>query len=32
MLPWSHWSRPHGPAERVQGITRNLLTKAIGKK
>ena len=24
-LPWSHWSRPHGPDERVQQITHNLL-------
>lgn len=29
MLPWSHWSRPHGPDERVQRITHNLLRKAI---
>ncbi len=29
MLPWSHWSRPHGPDERVQRITRNLLDRAI---
>lgn len=28
-LPWSHWSRPHGPDERVQTITHNLLKKAI---
>ncbi len=28
-LPWSHWSRPHGPDERVQMITRNLLRRAI---
>lgn len=28
-LPWSHWTRPHGPDERVQRITRNLLEKAI---
>lgn len=28
-LPWSHWSRPHGPDERVQRITRNLLDKAV---
>jgi hypothetical protein len=27
-LPWSHWSRPHGPDARVQRITRNLLKKA----
>jgi len=27
-LPWSHWSRPHGPDERVQRITRNLLERA----
>ncbi|MEZ5944679.1 MAG: DUF6605 domain-containing protein [Planctomycetaceae bacterium] len=30
MLPWSHWSRPHGPDERVQQITRNVLGRAIG--
>lgn len=28
-LPWSHWSRPHGPDERVQRITHNLLHRAI---
>jgi len=28
-LPWSHWSRPHGPDERVRTITRNLLERAI---
>lgn len=31
-LPWSHWSRPHGPDERVQKITQNLLERAIGRK
>ncbi len=31
-LPWSHWSRPHGPDERVQRITHNLLRRAIGRK
>jgi hypothetical protein len=30
MLPWSHWSRPHGPDERVQQITRNVLRRALG--
>ena len=30
MLPWSHWNRPHGPNERVQRITHNLLKRAIG--
>ncbi len=30
MLPWSHWSRPHGPDERVQRITANLLKRALG--
>ena len=30
MLPWSHWSRPHGPDQRVQTITHNLLRRAIG--
>jgi hypothetical protein len=29
-LPWSHWSRPHGPDERVQKITQNLLDRAVG--
>ncbi len=29
MLPWSHWSRPHGPDERVQRITSNLLNRAL---
>ena len=29
ILPWSHWSRPHGPDPRVQQITHNLLQKAI---
>lgn len=28
-LPWSHWSRPHGPDDRVQRITKNLLDRAI---
>ncbi len=28
-LPWSHYSRPHGPDERVRIITHNLLKKAI---
>jgi hypothetical protein len=30
-LPWSHWSRPHGPDERVQRITQNLLDRACGR-
>ncbi len=29
MLPWSHWSRPHGPDPRVQRITQNLVDRAI---
>ena len=28
MLPWSHWSRPHGPDTRVQRMMRNLLQRA----
>jgi hypothetical protein len=28
-LPWSHWSRPHGPDERVQRMTHNLLRRAL---
>jgi len=31
MLPWSHFSRPHGPDERVRRITRNLLERATRK-
>lgn len=30
-LPWSHWSRPHGPDERVQRITENLLRRALDR-
>lgn len=29
ILPWSHFSRPHGPDERVQRITRNLLQRSL---
>jgi hypothetical protein len=29
VLPWSHWSRPHGPDERVQRITTNLFSRAL---
>lgn len=29
ILPWSHWSRPHGPDARVQQITHNLLRRSI---
>ena len=32
MLPWSHWTRPHGPDDRVQRITHNLLDRAIDRK
>lgn len=32
MLPWSHFTRPHGPDERVQRITHNLLRRALGKR
>ena len=28
-LPWSHFSRPHGPDDRVIQITHNLLERAI---
>ncbi len=28
ILPWSHWSRPHGPDPRVQKIMANLLERA----
>jgi len=30
MLPWSHGARPHGPDDRVQRITHNLLRRALG--
>ena len=29
MIPWSHWSRPSGPDERVQRITQNLLRRGL---
>ena len=29
VLPWSHWTRPHGPDDRVQQITKNLLQAAV---
>jgi hypothetical protein len=29
MLPWSHWSRPQGPDDRVQRMTANLLKRAL---
>ncbi len=29
VLPWSHWSRPHGPDERVQRIMHNLLNRSL---
>ena len=32
MLPWSHFTRPHGPDPRVQRMTHNLLTRAIHRK
>jgi hypothetical protein len=28
-LPWSHYTRPHGPDHRVQKITQNLVERAI---
>jgi hypothetical protein len=31
-LPWTHWTRPHGPDERVQRITHNLLRRAIEER
>ena len=31
MLPWTHWTRPQGPDERVQRITHNLLQRALGR-
>lgn len=32
ILPWSHWSRPHGPDPRVQKITQNLLQRALARE
>jgi hypothetical protein len=32
MLPWSHWSRPHGPDPRVEQITHNVLRRAIRER
>lgn len=31
-LPWSHWSRPHGPDDRIQRITKNLFDRAVQKR
>ena len=31
VLPWSHWSRPHGPDDRVERITHNVLKRALAK-
>ncbi len=32
VLPWSHWSRPHGPDHRVQQMTHNLFQRACNKQ
>ncbi len=32
MLPWTHWNKPHGPDDRVQRITRNLLDRALARR
>lgn len=32
MLPWSHFTRPHGPDPRVQKMTKNLLDRAVQGK
>ena len=29
IIPWSHYSRPHGPDTRVQQMTANVLSKAL---
>lgn len=29
ILPWSHWSRPHGPDPRVQRITQNIIDRSL---
>jgi hypothetical protein len=29
IIPWSHFSRPHGPDKRVQRITANLLKRGM---
>lgn len=31
IIPWSHYSRPHGPDPRVQQITRNVLDRTLSK-
>jgi hypothetical protein len=31
ILPWSHFSRPHGPDARVQRITANLISRALSQ-
>jgi hypothetical protein len=32
VLPWSHWTRPHGPDDRVQRMTTNLLERALAPR
>ena len=32
VLPWSHWTRPHGPDDRVQRMTANLLERALAPR
>jgi hypothetical protein len=29
IIPWSHFSRPHGPDARVQQMTKNLLDATL---
>jgi hypothetical protein len=29
IIPWSHFSRPHGPDARVQQMTQNLFSAAL---
>lgn len=31
IIPWSHFSRPHGPDIRVQQMTRNVLARMLGE-
>ncbi|QDV13850.1 hypothetical protein CA51_37410 [Rosistilla oblonga] len=31
IIPWSHYSRPHGPDRRVQQITKNLFERSLQK-
>ena len=32
IIPWSHYSRPHGPDARVQQMTKNVIDRALAER